>query len=180
MQQELQAKLLVLKAFYLGRSAEDASVQADCKVLSLHALSVLQDAPEPSEENLRRRLFYMLLLAELERDADPVPWRREAKQLGERLKQEGLVDPFVYYLEIVRATTGLVSPGNVGDGQRTLTKKIVTAAEVHKVGRFGAYTELCDLAADALGLSMSIRKQFAAFLHKTSLSSLLRQHGIDS
>lgn len=176
MQPELQAKLLVLKVFYLGRSAEDCQAQSECRALAQKAFAALQVHSSPGEELLRRKLFYALLLAELERKRDPIVWRRAAKQLGWQLKELGAVDPFPYYLEVVKATTGLISSGDFGDKHRAPTQKIKTIVEVEKVGRFGPYTELYDFAADALDVSDEEREQFSSFLHDTSLAALMRRH----
>jgi hypothetical protein len=178
MQQELQAKLLVLKAFYLGRSAESSSVQNECYELVSKALALLLRDPDTSEEMIRRRFFYTLVLAELDRLNDPVPWRRAARQLGLLLLEEGAVDPFPYYLEVVRATTGLRSTGDFGDVHRAAQPKIKLSTEVEKTGRFGAYTEVYDFAADALGIKPETRKKFADFFHKTPLVEMLKKHGL--
>src|SRR5271166_3153635 len=114
MDANLQATFLAYKAYKIGRESvlrdrvpDDACFVRDC-------LSELESRPS-TEEVVRRRLFYTLILAELHRRNDPVPFRESAMHLGEKLEQLGLPNPFPMFMNIIRATTRPPSTGNFGD-----------------------------------------------------------------
>ena len=73
---------------------DDARFVGDC----------LSQLGSPPEEVLRRRLFYTLILAELHRRSDPVPFRQMAMQIGQELEDLRLPNPSPMFMSIIEAT----------------------------------------------------------------------------
>ena len=174
MDANLQATLLAYKAYKIGRESvlrdrvpDDACFVRDC-------LSELESRPS-TEEVVRRRLFYTLILAELHRRTDPVAFRESAMHLGEKLEQLGLPNPFPMFMSIIRATTQPPSTGNFGD---------ITTSAVEPIQDSSSYTDdfgnvvTVDLAQSALGLSDGDLAKFDRFLQK-SLREITRLHGLE-
>lgn len=135
----------------------------------------LEDLPD-TETTLRRRLFYTLILAETHRRSDPLPYREAAMDLGERLEQMGVADPFRPYMRIIQATTNAPTTGNFGD-LKTPSVELIwdTSSYVDEYGN----EVVTDLAQRAVGLSDGHMAEFDKFLVK-SLQEIARLHELAS
>jgi hypothetical protein len=112
MKDESIAKLIALKAYLLVKQADP------------HERGALREKAEravhffvghESFESIRRRVFYNLILAELLRNTDPIPYRAAAVDDGERLSALGYSDPASIYMKIVEATTERLTTAHFGD-----------------------------------------------------------------
>jgi hypothetical protein len=165
----LQAKLLAYKAYKLGRQAvarrtafEDATF--------VHTIMPKLEALPRTEETIRRRLFYTLILAELARLDDPVALRESAMALGQQLEEMGKPNPFRFYMNIIAATTRSPTSGNFGDAKRQGAEPIQDTSWYER--QFG-YEIVEDVPQKALGLSDDDLTPLDGFLQKS-----LREIGI--
>lgn len=122
---EVLARLLVLRAFLVGRRAgwRDENKLRSVAVIRLED-PALRDASAPSDVVLRG-IFYALVLEELDRRGGHSSRRRPARKLGLRL---GPHDPYPRYLRMVEA-----APGDDGPAADALG---ITAEEVLRHRRF--------------------------------------------
>jgi hypothetical protein len=169
----IQAKLLVYKAYKIGReSVSQCSGENDTRAVSAW-LKILEARP-PTEDNLRRRLFYTLILAEIHRLSDPVPFRETALELGEKLEAIGAVSPFPLYMRIIGATTNSPSAGNFGD---IATPAVIRIQDSWSdIDQFGNIITV-DLAQSALEMSNHDLDKFYRFLRKPLLD-IARGHDL--
>jgi hypothetical protein len=170
---DLQAKLLAYKAYTLGREAVSRGSEAEETYLARAWLRDLENH-SPSEQTLRRRLFYTLILAEIHRVSDPVPFRQSAMELGERLESMGALNPVPLFMYIIRATTGSLGTGNLGDFTTQAVEPIQDSWS--STDEFGNLITI-DAAQSALGLSDRDLEEFRWFLRKP-LREVARLHGL--
>jgi hypothetical protein len=102
-QPENAAKIAAYNAYRIGREALLQGQAGDVRDQARQCLAGLQ-FQSPTIETLLRRMFYTLILAELYRPLDPLPYREAAFDLGARLAELGSENPFSYYMKIVEAT----------------------------------------------------------------------------
>lgn len=142
----LLARLLVLRAFLVGRHAGG---RLENKLRSV-AVVRLEDPALPAanapRDALLRGVFYALVLEELDRRTRQTSRRRPAKKLGARL---GPDDPYPHYLRLVAATTREGEPG-------------VTASRPW--ARNSDVIEDASAAAQALGLTSEEVDRYRRFL----------------
>jgi len=169
----LQAKLLAYKAYRLGReSVTRDSVAEDSRFVG-SCLNGLEGRPQ-TEETVRRRLFYTLILAELHRLSDPIRHRQAAMDLGEQLERLCVPNPFSLYMRVIAATTGSPTTGNFGDITTSSAGPITdTTSRRDELGNVISI----DLAQSAIELSDLDSSNFDAFLRK-SLPEIARLHGL--
>src|SRR5207253_1365972 len=97
------AKIAAYNAYRIGREALLQGQAGEVRDQARQCLAGLQ-YQSPTIETILRRMFYTLVLAELYRPLDPVPYREAAFDLGARLAELGSENPFWYYMKIVEAT----------------------------------------------------------------------------
>lgn len=175
MQSETVAKVVAYKAYRLGRDALAQGRSREMADLACRCLTRLeQQAATP--EVLSRRLFYNLVLAELNRASDPVPYRERAADLGEKLQAMKQHSSFAHYMQIVAATdAGAYTTGNFGD--------ITTSGSAESVRPTETYTDFSgnihhvDLALATLEMSARDLKRQARFLAMT-LDEIAKGNGL--
>lgn len=173
MARNVQARLLAYKAYRLGRDAADPGPAERVGRMAQSCIYKLLELGE-SELTLRRRLFYTLIIAEIHRKSDPVPFRSEAKEIGQRLKENNCVDPFELYMKIIEATTNTVTAGNYGDFT-TERNSLIQDSESH-INRFGCEVH-SDRAAAAIKLSPADIDRHGKFL-SMDLEEIIRLHDL--
>ncbi len=173
MNPDIQAKLLAYKAYKLGRESAWRGSEAEETSLVCAWLRDLENYA-PTEKNLRRRLFYMLILAEIHRLSDPVPFRQSSMELGEQLEAMGAPNPFPLFMCIIRATTESPTTGNFGDITTPAVEPIQDSRSF--TDQFGNVVTI-DVAQSALGLSDRYLAEFDWFLRKP-LRGIARLHGL--
>jgi hypothetical protein len=157
---ETLAKLIALKAHFVGRRAvADGSVAAHEK-LAARALDALTRKSDDSEESLRRQVFYTLVLAELERQTGAIQHRRAAKILGHRLG--GTANPFPVYMKLVALT---MSTHRARDWGTVDAARITAVIEEERL-------------VEELDLSPSVLRQFRGLLYEHTLESMMERHGL--
>jgi hypothetical protein len=175
MNPNLQARLLAYKAYKLGReSASRGTIEEDDRFVR-SCLARLKSSP-PTAEIRRRRVFYILILAELHRLSDPVADREAAMQEGEQLESMGLPNPFPLYMRIIERTTRSPTTGNFGDLRNRATELIQDTTSYKD--RFGNLITV-DLAESALELSQGESAPHDRFIQK-SLKEIAHLHGLVS
>jgi hypothetical protein len=154
------ARLLAAKAYLVVRQA-DRSERREMRRLAEDAAARLTGIGTP--EAKRRAIFYHLVLAELDRERDPVLHRVAAMDLSDEPDQLGEIDPFPFYLKLVEVTTEEMTTAHFGDfksspvwshssrSQSPLVKSQQNQADFYRVLR-------------ALGLSMDSIKRHDRFL----------------
>lgn len=167
------AELLPLKAFYLGFSLRG----------HVHLAQVLDMVDEAIErcgesENLRiRKVFYLLLKCELNRDTDnTIENRKIVKNFCE---EKGHIVFFSNYMKIVQST--LLSTKVVGGGAMSIVKNSEISDHEERL-IFGAkydtpYIGKFDLALEGLGFDgYQCSEHEFRFLHKVTLREMLDKH----
>lgn len=170
----VQASLLAYKAYEIGRDATVRKKTGRAVRLVSACISQLATKGE-TEETLRRRVFYTLIRAEILRTSDPVPDRTKAKEIGERLKKNGCIDPFGLYMKIIEVTTNKATAGNYGD-MTTRTSPPVQNSESFR-DRFGNEIHI-DKAAAAVSLAPAEMTRHQKFLHMR-LEDIIRLHKLE-
>jgi len=169
----IQAKLLAYMAYKFGRESACRGSEAEETSLVCAWLRDLETYGT-TEKTLRRRLFYMLILAEIHRLSDPVPFRQSAMELGEQLEVIGALSPFPLFMRIIRATTVSPTTGNFGDITTPPMEPIQDSRSF--TDQFGNVITI-DVAQSALGLSDHDLAEFDRFLKKP-LREIARLHGL--
>ncbi|KAF0247031.1 MAG: hypothetical protein FD180_148 [Planctomycetota bacterium] len=177
MNPDLQSKLLVYKAYQLGREAILRGLRNEHEDLARASLSAL-DALEGTAEVVRRKCFYTLILAELHRLSDPMPYRESAMELSDQLMTLGGMSsrqrPFEIYMKVVNATTQSPTVGNLGDFNTSGVNLVQdTTSETDEFGKEISV----DRVQRALGLSDEEYDRFYGFLQK-SLPEVIQAHGL--
>jgi hypothetical protein len=171
---ETVAKIAAYKAYRLGREAIVQGRSTELIALARGCLARLE-AEMPSAVLLSRSLFYTLVLAELNRSADVVPYREAASELGEKLETLGQHNPFPHYIKIVAATDQCYSTGNFGDFTTAATGSLVKGTTSYR--DFFGNTHEVDLARPALEISEADLQSHARFL-EMSLQEIATGHGL--
>ena len=165
-------KLLPLKAFYLGFSLKDHADFA--RVLNMVDESIERCGEYESFQ--KRKVFYLLLKCELNRDTDNVIESR--KIVKTFCEEKDHIDFFNNYMKIVYYT--LSSTNVVGGGGMSFVKNsgisdhelrsIIDEEGIPSVGRF-------DTPLEALGLhGYQCSKKESRFLHEVTLREMLDKH----
>ncbi len=146
------AKLIALRAFYDGQRARDGDYTlTDVARMAERRLAEM----DATKENLRRRLFYLIVLAEACRFDRSAVYRNVAMSVHNNLSVSGEnISPYPWYMTIVDATTCSPNSGNFGDitvaGSRT---DEVDNPVRWEITAEGLEAPVSDVACDALGLS---------------------------
>lgn len=167
-------KLLVLKAFYLGRALSDHKDKTWALDVINRAIEQLKGLPD--RQSKIRLLFYLLLKAEANRQSDNVVEIREyAKKVASELGGEVFHD----FISIENATQTLkraygLEKGFIAD------KGIKNTIEAKVVGYgYDKHLEYYDAACRAVGIDPNkLSAKGFNFLHKVSLTKMLESHGI--
>lgn len=166
------AELLPLKAFYLGFSLRGHVDLA--RVLDMVDESIERCG---ENENLQiRKVFYLLLKCELNRDTDNTIENR--KIVRNFCEEKDHIVFFNNYMKIVNST--LLSTKVVGGGAMSIVKnsKISDHEERRMVGENGIpYIGKFDVALEALGFDgYRCSEHESRFLHKVTLREMLDKH----
>jgi hypothetical protein len=89
--------------------------------------------------------------------------------------EEGAVYPFPDYVEVIRATTNLLSTGDFGGVTRAPKAKIRAVKDVEKTGRLGASIETYDFD---LGVPVATRSKLFTFLQQATLIQIVQKRGL--
>lgn len=168
-------KLLVLKAFYMGRAiATRPRGKSDAIRMIDTAISQLQNSNDSRSQV--RLLFYLLLKSEaLRGDLDIVALRKHAKTIAERIGGH----TYQYFMALEEATQtrkkiygvelGIIADKGIQTGEDRMLDSDLSSQEPRN-----------DLACRALGVDRTeLSTKELHFLHKISLKALLDQHGIE-
>lgn len=169
-------KLLVLKAFYLGRrllsnskSVTDALKMIDAAIESL--------TKRDGDDEKLRLLFYILLRCEITRGTDQsIQFRQEAKNISNDIKSRS----YEYYMIIEEATQSTKQV--VGFSAGFIADKGVKEGGVRDFeDEYGnAFQSYVDPASNALGVDFKyISPKESHFLHDVNLMDMLRHHKVD-
>jgi hypothetical protein len=173
------AKIMVLKVIHLGVDArKHPDLQEKWLRLATLAASKLFNLEDKSE-TLDRHIFYVLILAELNRTNNPVKFRQEAHRLGNLISKNNRTDPFKLYMKAVDATTNTVNTGNFGDFKVSAREQIVTT-DIRFVYENGhePYCEAYDIVADTLDIPADVLNKYGTFLQRVSLEDIAKAHGV--
>jgi hypothetical protein len=174
MKDQVVAKLIALKAYLVVKQA--APQEHDVlKDKAAHAVHFLKS--QNTLEGLRRRVFYNLVLAELMRDTDPVPYRAAAMDTGERLSELGYVDPTPIYMQIVDATTERLTTAHFGDFKSSPSWSHSSWSH-SPVAESQAFHGSIGPVLAAVKLEESVAEDYDKFLQVTSLDEIMKKHGI--
>jgi hypothetical protein len=168
------AKVIALKAYLVAKQAtsHEHKTLAQKAERAVRALTG-RDTPE----SMRRRVFYNLVLAELFRERDPIPYRTAAMDDGERLAALGLGNPAAIYMRIVEATTERVTTAHFGDfnsspcWSHSWWSDSPLAESLAFQGSIGP-------ALAAVQLEDSLAEQYDKFLVGMSLDEIMKEHEI--
>lgn len=167
-------KLLVLKAFYLGRALSDHIDKTWAIDVINRAIEQLSELPD--SQSKVRLLFYLLLKSEINRQSDNVFETREyAKEVATDLGGEIFHD----FMSIENATQTLkaaygLEKGFIADRG---VKNTITSKEVGF--GYNKHIEYYDIACSAVGIDPNkLSDKDFDFLHKVSLTKMLESHGI--
>jgi hypothetical protein len=180
---DLQVRLLVFKAHILGGDVmnevptQGAALSSEVCSLARGAYTKLRTVPD-SAENLRRRIFYLLVVAECTRRFNPQKYRKEAQECGQQLATTyGAIDPYPLFLRLVEVTTGVTHSAVVTD----ITSYPVAAvkSDVREVlDSFGNVIYAESLPALALGLGSEDLREHEGFLFKRTIAEMMSHHGL--
>lgn len=154
------AKLLAIKAFYLGHAAAESASRNIA--LSMVASAIEQLAGQPDRDSVIRVAFYLLLRAEMLRHVgDPVPDRSRAKQICIQIDSP----LFDYFMTVEQAT---YSKAGIERDRRELVPN----------GEF-YHVKFHDRACEALEVdSCRLSEAELRFLHKVTIKDLLDKHRV--
>jgi hypothetical protein len=141
-------KLLALKAMRAGREVDTKGHQTEVKAFVEMCLANLDKLPG-SQGVLGWKQFYLLVLAELFRSSDPVPYRSDASELGEAMGNQA-TNLLPWYMKMVQATDRTPTSGNFGDFKTAPNSKFDNSGYIHD--RDG-HTVRVGTAEEAVGLT---------------------------
>jgi hypothetical protein len=168
------AKVLALKAYLVVKQVapnEHGALRAKAE----RAVRVLKG--QDTVDALRRRVFYNLVLAELLRDTDPIPYRAAAVDDGERLTELGYSDPASIYMRIVEATTERLTTAHFGDFKSSPNWSHSWWSN-SPLAKSQAFHGSIAPALAAVQLEWSLVEEYDKFLQTTSLDEIMKKHGI--
>ena len=174
MQGQLQARLVALKAFLIGRqvSPRDRETAKEKAEAARQRLSARTDV-----ESIRRFIFYSLVLAELERERDFLVFREHAMAAGERLLSLEVEDPFPIYMKIVAAMTVPMTTADFGDFNSSPSwshsSNSVSPTLQHEIDQSNF-----ERAFQASGLDDGLSDELRSFLYNATFESIMRSHGL--
>jgi hypothetical protein len=115
--EDLMIRLIVLKAYSDGRAECQHGQTAVVVDAAQEALAVVEGAKSMEHAGgiRRRSLYLLLLLAELKREGDPIPWRRRARGQAAVIENDGVVNGFDLYMVAVDASADLLRTGHFRD-----------------------------------------------------------------
>jgi hypothetical protein len=174
MQGQLQARLVALKAFLIGRQTPPPERQA-AKEKAKSAIARLNLRTDP--ESIRRLSFYSLVLSELERDGDYISYRDLAITAGQKLLLLEIADPFPVYMKIVEATTSALTTADFGDFKSSPSWSH-SSSSVSPVTRNAMNESSFAVAYEAAELHDYLPDELRAFLENASLESIMKSHGL--
>lgn len=155
---EDKAKLVALKAYMLGAAPcninEKAILIETAKQASLKISGETDDV-----DSLYKKLFFVIILSELFRQNDPIPYRNEALKISSRIEELRRPNPFLYYSKIIDYITAKTTTEAFGD---------IAAYPTEKIER-----QLETIAKNLLGLSIySLSKPIQKYLFCDKLDDL--------
>jgi hypothetical protein len=174
MKDDRVAKVLALKAYLLVKQAAPNDHEA-LRAKAERAIRHLQG--QETADTLRRRVFYNLVLAELLRDTDPIPYRAAAMDDGEQLTELGCTDPASIYMRIVEATTERVTTARFGDFNSSPIWSHSSWSN-SPLAELQAFRGSIMPALAAVQLEEPVAKKYDKFLQTTTLDEIMKKHGI--
>lgn len=169
-----QAKLLALKAFYMGHAiAQKHAITATAMAMIDSAISHLKCSSE-STEQLRLAFYYLLRAEVLRHGGTPTGDRREAQQICETIRS-ALYDHFMTIESATQSTKRL-------EGIQTL---YIVDEGIKQTGSYWAsdgwnsWVVRYDIASRALRIrERDFTEKERYFLEKVTLKDMLDKHGI--
>ncbi len=168
------AKVLALKAYLVVKQATPHE-HGDLKAKAERAVRSMER--QSSVDAVRRRVFYNLVLAELQRDADPIPFRAAAVDDGERLTELGYANPAPIYMKIVEATTERLTTAHFGDFKSSPTWSHSHWSNSPLAESQALHASIAPALA-AVQLEEPLAERYSTFLHSTTLDEIMTKHGI--
>jgi hypothetical protein len=157
---ETMAKILALKAYCICDAEainEDRIVRMEQEIAASGA-----DIADGTDA-LYHQLFFLLILAEMRRESDPIPLREKCYETSQLLAKAGKGDPYKVYMQIVDYMTSRQSVTQFGD----FTSETRSEEPDHTTNELAAYIDLA-MAHLPYGLR--------DFLLNESLDGILRNH----
>jgi len=174
MKEQGLAKIVALKAYLLARQADPEGL-ASLRSKAERCAEFFQD--RLASADLRRYIFYNLVLAESCRDSNPVPYRAIALEAGKLLERLGYADPTQEYMRIVEATTEPKTTAHFGDFNSSSDWSHSSWSN-SPLARSQAFQARAAPAFEAVQLSEELARTHERFLWVTSLETLMRGHGV--
>jgi hypothetical protein len=168
------AKVLALKAYLVVKQAA-ANEHGMLRAKAERAVRFLKG--QDTVDTLRRRVFYNLVLAELLRDTDPIPYRAAAVEDGERLTRLGYADPASIYMRIVEATTERITSAHFGDFKSSPNWSHSSWSNSPLATSQAFHASMAPALA-AVQLEESVAADYDKFLQTTTLDEIMKKHGI--
>lgn len=167
-------KLLVLKAFYLGRAISEKNdfIWAIQEIdTAISRLELLHD-----DKSRLRLIFYVLLKAEARREFDDV---LEIRKYAKKISSEIIEEIYDDYMRIENATQTLKKAYGLEKGY-IADKGIKNSSGSRTVkNRNKITTEYYDTACAVIGININeLSNKELNFLHNVSLVEMLKYHGL--
>jgi hypothetical protein len=168
------AKVIALKAYLVVKQAAPHEYSALMEKAQ-RAVRFLEG--HETVDGLRRRVFYNLVLAELLRDTDPIPYRAAAVDDGERLSALGYADAATIYMKIVEATTERVTTAHFGDFKSSPNWSHSNWSN-SPLAEWQAFQGSIAPALAVVQLEQWVAEEYEKFLEASSLDEIMKKHGI--
>jgi hypothetical protein len=166
-------KLLVLKAFYLGRKFSASLNREKAVAMCEKAISDLNDK-EQCVDTVLRGLFYRLILAEANRDFQSFSSRQFALDFA---NEHGLMDVFSDYLKVVEATQTISRAKGMADTGFVSNDGFKERVQETRVIGFDLVSTSYDVAQRAINFE-DLTKSEQHFLFEKSLPEIMKFHGV--
>lgn len=162
---DICARLLALKPYCVKCEVTNGLMTEQSIALAIAEAGKCAESDSP--EILAHRLLFILIIAELTRNDNPMPYREEAAKIGARLNEMGRANPFNYYMKIIDQTTEVSSSESFGD--------FTTGREAAE----NAKELVEDLADKTLGFSIAgLSGAAKKFLFVYTISDLIKECGL--
>ncbi|MBI3779358.1 MAG: hypothetical protein HY274_10710 [Gammaproteobacteria bacterium] len=166
-------KLLALKAFYLGRGITESPTKQQALDKVTCAIRKLEARNGPKDP--LRRIFYLLLLAEIFRESGETKVYREA---AKKEADDLLSEAFRYYMLVVEGTQTRKRVWGIG-GEVYIRDQGIRNQRGRSIFDDWFNAVIRDEATAAVGLDERfLSKQDENFLYHMSLREIMRKHGL--
>ena len=155
---EDKAKLVALKAYMLGAAPCNINEKAVLIETAKQASLKISDETD-NIDSLYKKLFFLIILSELFRQDNPMPYRNEALKISSRIDVLRRPNPFLYYSKIIDYITAKTT---------TRAFRDITASPAEKIEK-----QLEAIAKHILDLSIySLSKPIQKYLFYDKLDDL--------